>query len=138
MQAFRLCRQAHATLASFDILGSRVDRSGAVCTALHQVSRSWFASKPSPTSYSELTVGMTACLALGCAPQSLEQMPTIRHLLASGVPKESFAGEKRVALSPTGVSTLVKAGFKGVIIEKGAGAGAKFTVCNALDQTRSK
>lgn len=100
MQAFRLCRQVHASLASFDSLGSRVDRRGAVCTALHQVSRCWFASKASPTSYSDLTVG---------------------------VPKESFAGEKRVALSPTGVSTLVKAGFKGVLIEKGAGAGAKFT-----------
>ncbi len=45
-----------------------------------------------------------------------------------GVPKESFSGEKRVALSPAGVATLLKAGFKGVLIEKGAGSGAKFTV----------
>lgn len=66
-----------------------------------------------------------------------EQLPTSRQLLAAGVPKETFAGEKRVALSPTGVSTLVKAGFKGVLIEKGAGAGAKFTVCIALGHTKS-
>ena len=48
--------------------------------------------------------------------------------LTTGVPKETFDGEKRVALSPAGVSTLVKAGFQGVLIEKGAGAGAKFAV----------
>ena len=50
-------------------------------------------------------------------------MPT-----ATGVPKETFENEKRVALSPAGVATLVKAGFQGILIEKGAGAGAKFTV----------
>ncbi len=74
--------------------------------------------------------------SVGSCSKILEQLP--RQLLAAGVPKESFAGEKRVALSPTGVSTLVKAGFKGVLIEKGAGAGAKFTVCIALGQTQSK
>lgn len=50
-----------------------------------------------------------------------------------GVPKETFEGEKRVALSPAGVSTLLKAGFQGVLIEKGAGAGAKFTVSQAAE-----
>lgn len=45
----------------------------------------------------------------------------------SGVPKESFEGEKRVALSPDGVASLVKQGFK-VHVEKGAGFGAKFSV----------
>ena len=44
------------------------------------------------------------------------------------MPKETFEGEKRVALSPTGVATLVKAGFQGILVEKGAGAAAKFTV----------
>ena len=78
------------------------------------------------------------CLpSVGSFFKSLDQLPTSRQLLAAGVPKESFAGEKRVALSPTGVSTLVKAGFKGVLIEKGAGAGAKFTVCITLGQTQS-
>ena len=49
-------------------------------------------------------------------------------LVRAGVPKETFENEKRVALSPAGVATLIKAGFQGVLIEKGAGAGAKFTV----------
>ena len=34
-----------------------------------------------------------------------------------------------MALSPAGVSSLLKAGFKGIHVEKGAGSGAKFTVC---------
>lgn len=46
----------------------------------------------------------------------------------AGVPKETFSGEKRVALSPAGVASLLKAGFGGVKVEKGAGAAAKFTV----------
>lgn len=49
-------------------------------------------------------------------------------LFTAGVPKETFENEKRVALSPAGVATLVKAGFQGILVEKGAGAGAKFTV----------
>jgi hypothetical protein len=44
------------------------------------------------------------------------------------VPKESFANEQRVALSPAGVATLIKAGFKGVVVESGAGALANFPV----------
>ncbi|XP_077974559.1 NAD(P) transhydrogenase, mitochondrial-like [Styela clava] len=43
-----------------------------------------------------------------------------------GVPKETFMNEKRVALSPAGVQTLIKMGF-GVQIESGAGDTAKFS-----------
>ena len=53
-------------------------------------------------------------------------------LVPAGVPKETFDNEKRVALSPAGVATLLKAGFQGVLIEKGAGAGAKFAVSQAV------
>jgi len=42
-----------------------------------------------------------------------------------GVPKESFPGERRVALVPTVVPTLKKAGHD-VLVETGAGAGAMF------------
>lgn len=42
-----------------------------------------------------------------------------------GVPKETFPEERRVALNPPGVATLVKQGFE-VVIEKGAGEGAGF------------
>jgi NAD(P) transhydrogenase subunit alpha len=42
-----------------------------------------------------------------------------------GVPKESFPGERRVALVPAVIPSLVKAGFE-VVVESGAGAGAGY------------
>jgi len=42
-----------------------------------------------------------------------------------GVPKESYPGERRVALVPMVVPTLVKAGFE-IIIESGAGTSAEY------------
>ena len=45
-----------------------------------------------------------------------------------GVPKETFANEMRVALSPEGVASLLKAGFKAVVVQSGAGASASFSV----------
>ncbi|XP_076217234.1 NAD(P) transhydrogenase, mitochondrial-like isoform X3 [Aptenodytes patagonicus] len=46
--------------------------------------------------------------------------------LTVGVPKEIFENEKRVALSPAGVQTLVKQGFS-VVVESGAGEASKFS-----------
>jgi len=43
-----------------------------------------------------------------------------------GVPKESYAGEKRVATTPDVVSQLLKLGFA-VAVESGAGELAKFS-----------
>ena len=42
-----------------------------------------------------------------------------------GVPKESYPGERRVALVPLVVPTLAKAGFQ-VVVETGAGAQAGY------------
>ncbi len=42
-----------------------------------------------------------------------------------GVPKESFPGERRVALVPSVIPSLAKAGFE-VVVESGAGAGAGY------------
>jgi NAD(P) transhydrogenase subunit alpha len=42
-----------------------------------------------------------------------------------GVPKESFPGERRVALVPAVIPSLLKAGYE-VVIESGAGAGAGY------------
>ncbi|KAI9030307.1 NAD(P) transhydrogenase [Hyaloraphidium curvatum] len=44
-----------------------------------------------------------------------------------GVPKEVFAGERRVAMTPQNVARLKKAGFAAVQIERGAGAASEFT-----------
>jgi proton-translocating NAD(P)+ transhydrogenase subunit alpha len=43
-----------------------------------------------------------------------------------GVPKETFPGERRVALVPSAIPQLTKAGFD-VLVESGAGAAAGFT-----------
>ena len=42
-----------------------------------------------------------------------------------GVPKESFPGERRVALTPAVVPNLLKAGFE-VVVETGAGVEASY------------
>src|SRR3954466_7844920 len=50
---------------------------------------------------------------------------TARPPLLIGVPKETAAGEKRVATVPEAVAKLVKLGFS-VAVESGAGDGANF------------
>jgi NAD/NADP transhydrogenase alpha subunit len=44
------------------------------------------------------------------------------------VPKETDAGEKRVAVTPTVVRTLLKQGFKEVLVQSSAGEASEFTV----------
>lgn len=44
------------------------------------------------------------------------------------MPKEIFEGERRVAITPTVVKTLLKQGFKEVVVEAGAGDLSEFTV----------
>ncbi|KAL6879288.1 NAD(P) transhydrogenase beta subunit domain-containing protein [Trichoderma novae-zelandiae] len=46
--------------------------------------------------------------------------------LTVGVPKETFPGERRVALTPANVALLLKKGFSKVLVERGAGASADF------------
>src|SRR5438045_5036352 len=47
------------------------------------------------------------------------------NFMIVGVPRESFPGERRVALVPAVVPNLTKAGFE-VLVEAGAGAGAGY------------
>lgn len=46
--------------------------------------------------------------------------------LSIGVPKETFTGEQRVAVTPDGVKTLLKKGFRSVTVEAGAGSASNF------------
>ncbi|KAI0849106.1 NAD(P) transhydrogenase mitochondrial precursor [Daldinia vernicosa] len=46
--------------------------------------------------------------------------------LTVGVPRETFANERRVAISPQNVALLKKKGFRNVLVERGAGALADF------------
>ena len=54
--------------------------------------------------------------------------PGPRPPVCTGVPKESYPGEKRVSTTPAGVAMLLKDGFKEVLVETGAGAAAEFSV----------
>jgi NAD(P) transhydrogenase len=46
--------------------------------------------------------------------------------LCVGVPRETYPGERRVALTPQNVALLLKKGFAKVLVERGAGAPADF------------
>lgn len=46
--------------------------------------------------------------------------------LVVGVPRETFANERRVAISPQNVALLKKKGFKQILVERGAGIEADF------------
>ena len=54
------------------------------------------------------------------------------HLQFPGVPKETLDRERRVALTPAGVATLLKAGFQSVLVQSSAGEAAKFKVSTSL------
>jgi NAD(P) transhydrogenase len=47
--------------------------------------------------------------------------------LTIGIPKESYPGERRVAMTPANVKLLLKKGFSRILIERGAGLEAQFT-----------
>jgi NAD(P) transhydrogenase len=47
--------------------------------------------------------------------------------LTVGIPKESYPGERRVAITPQNVQLLLKKGFSRILIERGAGVEAQFT-----------
>lgn len=67
-------------------------------------------------------------------PHDDEEIPTSPPFTAGpystvtiGIPKESFPGERRVAITPQNVKLLLKKGFSRVLIERGAGVEAQFT-----------
>jgi len=63
---------------------------------------------------------------LNVANYLTEQAPVKYSDLTVGVPKEIFDGERRVAVTPTVVKTLLKQGFKDVVVESSAGERAEF------------
>jgi hypothetical protein len=87
------------------------------------------------TPYADLVVGeplstgpllmLLLCLHISAPPVNTKATADLIH---SGVPKEGHPGERRVALTPAGVGSLLKAGFKSVNVEKNAGREAGFYV----------
>ncbi|KAJ3561672.1 hypothetical protein NPX13_g8853 [Xylaria arbuscula] len=55
------------------------------------------------------------------------EVPSVPYAnLTVGIPRETFANERRVAISPQNVALLKKKGFGKVIVERGAGVEADF------------
>jgi NAD(P) transhydrogenase len=85
------------------------------------------AQPPNPvTSSQQSQTTLHSPFSASASPASTSK-PIPYSELTIGVPKETFEGERRVALTPAGVQALLKAGFKSVIVESGAGASAKFS-----------
>lgn len=84
---------------------------------------------PAPTPIDTSKLDAAASKALAAGGDHLTQLVAGRPYkdLAVGVPKEVFPGEKRVAMTPANVARLLKAGFKKVNVEKGAGAASEFS-----------
>lgn len=95
------------------------------------------ASSPPPSPgipYSELAVGQCRQGSTwgkeGTLPPRpfFEQQPVCAAPRPAGVPGESWPGERRVALTPAGAGALLKAGFRAVVVQRGAGEQANFSV----------
>ena len=54
-------------------------------------------------------------------------------MIVVGIPKESYPGERRVALIPSSIPNLVKAGCK-VVVEAGAGLAAGYPDAQYLEK----
>ena len=59
--------------------------------------------------------------------EAASELPSVPYAdLIVGIPKETFASERRTALSPQNAALLLKNGFKQVIVEAGSGTEADF------------
>jgi hypothetical protein len=88
-----------------------------------------FISTKTPVPYKDLSIGKLEFAILLLEPCcGCDQWQS--HF--SGVPKEIFENERRVAVTPAVVQQLLKAGFQSVVVESGAGKEAKFSVSSPL------
>lgn len=83
---------------------------------------------PKPTSPQLLGLGRLLASKASYSTESGAKPPSTRPYsgLTVGVPRETFFGERRVALTPQNVKVLLKKGFARVLVERGAGAEADF------------
>ena len=66
--------------------------------------------------------------SLATATDDASEIPETNYRqLIVGVPKETYPGERRVAISPQNVALLLKRGFARILIERGAGEQANFS-----------
>jgi len=126
MNLLHVCRPNN--IAKVRLAGKRVARTSGSLTQLTTGQSGSKRFSPS-TGYSGPTtqkrVYTTATPASNATDKKDRGVEIPIKSLTIGVPKETFDGEKRVALAPANVTQLVKAGFS-VVVEKGAGLNAQF------------
>ncbi|KAK5088482.1 hypothetical protein LTR05_002700 [Lithohypha guttulata] len=88
------------------------------------VPQPWTASQSRPLALTPCSTSLS-CLGRHALSTLPEQRPYDQ--LTVGIPKETYPGERRVAISPQNVSLLRKKGFCRVLVEKGAGEQATFS-----------
>lgn len=87
---------------------------------------SWICRRPTSSTPTPTTTELAHQVAADTATSGKKIIAGAPYKsLSIGVPKETFLNEKRVALTPTVVSTLVKKGFT-LNVEENAGIGASF------------
>lgn len=74
-------------------------------------------------------IGRSAPLTLQVSHRSIATLPEeiAYDQLTIGVPKETYPGERRVAITPQNVALLRKKGFARILLERGAGEAANFS-----------
>ena len=81
--------------------------------------------------YQPRPLGLTRLLASGIAQCRSASSSTPEEIpydkLTVGIPRETFPGERRVAITPQNVALLRKKGFAKVLVEAGAGEQANFS-----------
>ena len=87
---------------------------------------SWICRRPTSSTPTPTTTELAQQVATDAAAPGKKIIAGAPYKsLSIGVPKETFLNEKRVALTPTVVSSLVKKGFT-LNVEENAGTGASF------------
>lgn len=77
-------------------------------------------------SMTQQMIELALFLSLSSIWYFIRQMSNPKPISISGVPKETLDREKRVALTPAGVTALLKAGFQDILVQSSAGEAAKF------------
>ncbi|KAI0814527.1 NAD(P) transhydrogenase mitochondrial precursor [Xylaria sp. FL0064] len=108
LAAVSICRQWNSTHA----------KQPTVLPAVPKQQR--FVANPTPAAR---TIPITSYSTV-VEPSSVPSVPYAN--LTVGVPRETFANERRVAITPQNVALLKKKGFGKVIVERGAGVEAGF------------
>ncbi|KAF2728327.1 NAD(P) transhydrogenase-like protein [Polyplosphaeria fusca] len=131
------CATLHASTRAFLTPSLRQEHRADSARALQSAARVRSLWRPRPLHLQRHVAQSASSIAryasLASDPHD-EEIPTTPPFTAGpystltvGIPRESFPGERRVAITPQNVQLLLKKGFSRVLVERGAGLEAQFT-----------